>query len=101
GDDRNLESLPANRPAQVDVVGVEGLDARHDGDVVKTVGWPQAGRRRHLKHSTFDDMFTDSSGHSGNSWAYKSAPESHSRGALTALTFRRAEQQRSAHRILR
>ncbi len=32
----------AQAQAQVDVVGVDGLDAGHDGDVVEAVGRPQA-----------------------------------------------------------
>ena len=40
-DERDGETVIAERPAQVDVVGVQGLDAWHDRHVVEAIGWPQ------------------------------------------------------------
>src|SRR5438105_4664232 len=77
--------MVAQRPAQVDVVGVQRLDAGHDGNVVEAVGRPQAAARLdgylRLEGVEIGERLTEGGGH-GHSDGYKNAPESEdSRGA--------------------
>src|SRR5947209_15075717 len=80
--------MVAQRPAQVDIVGVQRLDAGHDGHVVEAVGRPQAAARLdgylRLEGVEIGERLTEGGGH-GHSDGYKNAPESEdSRGAVGA-----------------
>src|SRR5438270_12557804 len=78
--------MVAQRPAQVDVVGVQRFDAGHDGHVVETLGRPQAAATLdgwfRLEFFEIGERLTECGGH-GHSDGYKNAPESEdSRGAV-------------------